>query len=217
MQPPKIFITGTDTDVGKSHVAKLLLKYFQKKFSCLYIKPFQSGADRDSDSIAKNFPAENIHALQSWQMPAAPDCANFYADKEEKKINDYYQETLLETKKIITENNDKAIIVEGAGGILVPIDSQKMMVDFVAEINIAVILVARTGLGTVNHTLLTVDFLQKKKINLTRILLNDFFASEEKINTYNKQFIAKKTGLKVHRFLEEFPNDFIMDFEDEKS
>ena len=209
MKPPKIFIAGTDTDVGKSHVAKLFLKHFQKNFSCLYIKPFQSGADRDSDFIAETFPAENIHALQSWEMPAAPDCANFYADKKEKKTNDYYQETLLETKKIITENDDKAIVVEGAGGILVPIDSEKMMVDFVAEINIPVVLVARTGLGTVNHTLLTVDFLQKKKINLMGILLNDFFASEEKINTYNQQFIAKKTGLKVHRFLEELPHDFI--------
>lgn len=206
--PLQIIVTGTDTEVGKSYASKLICDSFlSSHLPPLYIKPFQSGEDKDSDFMLQHLPKENVYALESWDIPAAPHCSNLY-EKEKKKA--YYQKALTQTKKIINENKNNPIIVEGAGGVLVPIDKDKMIVDFFAEVSLPIVLVVRTGLGTVNHTLLTVDFLQKKGFKILAILLNDYFcSSDERINQYNQKIIAEKTKIKTIRFLNKLSSEFI--------
>ena len=74
-------------------------------------------------------------------------------------------------KKIIDKNIKKQIIIEGAGGLNVPINDKKLVVDLINFFNLPLILVCRTGLGTINHTLLSIGLLKSKKVKLHGLIL----------------------------------------------
>lgn len=156
------FVTGTDTDVGKTLVAAILTK----AWSADYWKPYQTGiaaAPGDTDTVAALL-GSGIHTLHPpaciLQAPLAP----WAAAREEGVSLDMAALTLPRTRV--------PLIVEGAGGLYVPIDDRHMMLDLPAALGLPVVLVARSTLGTINHTLLSLHALAAQRIPVLGVVLN---------------------------------------------
>lgn len=162
-----IFITGTDTGVGKTFVSGLLLSAATNHYSdAFYFKPIQTGDESDTQTVQKFTNLPDNHFLQPcyhFPLPASPNRA---AQAANAKIE-------IET---IIQNWQKAqkgqYIIEGAGGIMVPLYQQIKMIDLIKELKIPVILVSSTRLGTINHTLLTLAAIELYNIPVYGIILN---------------------------------------------
>ena len=153
----KIFVTGTDTGVGKTFVSSLLCKIGGYD----YFKPIQTGKIEGTDSdFIKNTTGAKIHKeVYLYDQPVSPHLAA-------QQSND---EIVLE--KIKLPSADK-LIVEGAGGVLVPINKNQFIVDLIKYLNLPVIVVCRSTLGTINHTLLTIEALKLRKIDIIGVVMN---------------------------------------------
>lgn len=151
-----IFITGTDTDVGKTTISKWLCYHFGYS----YFKPIQTGSMETTDSsILAHFSPYPIYPSQVKLK--APLCPYHAAILEESFID--LPIRLPECEKLI---------VEGAGGVLVPIRESYLMIDLMGDLNLGVIVVARSSLGTLNHTLLTLEALRARNISVLGLILN---------------------------------------------
>jgi len=159
----KLFVTGIGTEVGKTVCSAILTKYFKGD----YWKPIQSGDLHFSDSMKiKNWVGENvvIHPeTYRLQLAASPH----QSAKEEKIIID-----LNEFKLPETQNN---LIVEGAGGLMVPMNDKEFIIDLIEKLQLPVALVVRNYLGCINHTLLSIMALQQRKLKLEYLILNGNF------------------------------------------
>lgn len=154
-----VFVTGTDTGIGKTLVSAWLTHHWRAE----YWKPVQTGAAEDSDSatIAALAPAARIHPpAYVFQAPLSPHAA---ARLENAVI------TLDGLKLPAT---DGPLVVEGAGGILVPLNDQTLTADWVEHTGLPVLVVARSGLGTINHTLLTLEALKRRRIPILGVVMN---------------------------------------------
>ena len=156
MKEKKVFVTGTDTEIGKTVVSLALCLYWQAD----YWKPIQTGSPTDTDFIKKFLPKHKVHP-SSYQFKRAlsPNQASF---KENKKID---------LKKIHTPKSS-CLIVEGIGGVFVPLNNKHTVLDLIQKINYPVIVTARSGLGTLNHTLLTLETLKQRKIKTLGVILS---------------------------------------------
>ena len=175
--PRGIFVTGTDTDIGKTVVSACLVRALNAD----YWKPIQSGLvdgrDRDSVATLAGLNEDRIHpSTYELQAPLSPHEA---ARLENASLN---------MDALILPETDKTIIVEGAGGVLVPINSECLMIDLMAQLGLPVIVVARSGLGTINHTLLTLEALHVRNLNVLGVIVNGPKnpANVEAIQTYGK-------------------------------
>lgn len=151
-----LFVTGTGTEVGKTLVALGLCL----RFKADYWKPVQTGLDKDSDFIKKFLTGKKIYPCSyDFRNPLSPNQA---AKKEGQKIK-------LDKIKV---PKSSFLIIEGAGGVLVPLNDKKMMIDLIQKLGFPVIVVAKSGLGTLNHTLLTLEALKARKIKLLGLILS---------------------------------------------
>lgn len=154
-----VFVTGTDTGIGKTMVSAWLVKSWQAD----YWKPVQSGTDEcwDADPIRQISPNTVIHpSTYALKAPLSPD----QAGRLEGITLDLHAFHLPETSRLL--------VVEGAGGVLVPLNDHAFMADLMARLGLPVIVVARSGLGTINHTLLTLEALHARKITVAGVILN---------------------------------------------
>ena len=174
----KLFIAGTDTDIGKTYISVGLLKLFNNQgLTTIGIKPVASGCEYKNGKLynadamllqeasSRKLPYENINPI-TFEPAIAPHIAADYAE---------YQ---LSVDDIITKTNaaltyDAGVhIVEGVGGWLVPLNNQETMADFVAALNLPVILVIGMRLGCLNHAILTYNAIRQNKINLLGWIAN---------------------------------------------
>lgn len=153
----KVFVTGTDTGVGKTEFSSALLRYLsaQREGRTLGLKPFESGVGvgDDDDSDAKRLAESAGHeplCMASFKLPAAP----WIAAKAEGRELD-----LDASLKWIQDTSASAqnVVCEGAGGWRVPITESECISDVATALGWPVIIVAKNQLGTVNHTLLTLE------------------------------------------------------------
>ena len=154
----KYFITGTDTDIGKSVVSALLTMVFDAS----YWKPIQSGSS-DLLQVKKwtQLPDERFFPSSYYlQAPLSPD----QAAKQEG--------ITIDLEKCILPDTKQTLIVEGAGGVFAPLNQDQRMIDLIKKLNIPVIIVARGTLGTINHTLLTIEALRAREIPIRGIVFN---------------------------------------------
>ncbi|WP_339048758.1 dethiobiotin synthase [Candidatus Mesenet endosymbiont of Phosphuga atrata] len=151
----QIFITGTDTSVGKTLISSWICLHTGYS----YFKPIQTGADKDSDVVSKLANSNIYEESYIYKNPLSPHLA---ASLENSSID-------ISRINLPKERN---LIVEGAGGILVPINKIMFMVDLIKKLNIPVILVARSTLGTINHTLLSLEALRTRGISILGVILN---------------------------------------------
>lgn len=172
------YITGTDTHVGKTLVSCLLCL----KTGYHYWKPIQSGIKPYTDSewvskyIDKNKIIPEVYKLKK---AAAPD---YSAQLENIEIS---------IDNILAKLPNKDLIIEGAGGVYVPINKNQLQIELIKKLNLEVIVVTRGTIGTINHTLLTIDALRKNKINIKGIVINRLIEFE------NKQAIERHSKLNV--------------------
>ncbi len=179
----KIFVTGIGTGVGKTIVSAILTEALQAD----YWKPIQSGDLDISDSkIIKSLMNENstIHPEQyRLKLAASPHKS---AKKENVQIN------LNEFTLPLTQNN---LIVEGAGGLFVPINEEDCMIDLIDLLKIPVVVVAHDYLGCINHSLLTIKTLINKGIKIEYFVFNGDFDED------SKRFISNYLPKEIHQLI----------------
>jgi dethiobiotin synthetase len=165
------FITGTDTDVGKTYVAcKLISDYVAQGYKVVGMKPVAAGGD----FVDGKWLNKDVLKLEAASNVKAPrELVNPYSFKEAIAPHIAAEKSGVEIKiKVIQQAFKRLadmadiVIVEGAGGFLVPINNTESMADLAVALNIPVILVVGMKLGCINHTLLTVEAIQVRNLNL---------------------------------------------------
>lgn len=160
--PAGVFVTGTDTGVGKTLVSAILAQAWQAH----YWKPLQTGlADETGDSATvaqlAGLTPERMHPPgYALQAPLSPWAA---APLEAVRID---------TATLALPQTPAPLVVEGAGGLMVPVDDDCMMIDLIARYGLPVVLVARSGLGTINHTLLSLQALAARGIPVLGVVMS---------------------------------------------
>jgi dethiobiotin synthase len=192
--PRTYFISGTDTNVGKTIVSAVLTT----KLEAHYFKPIQCGLNKmnlkDSEVVKSlSNKAKILNELYFLKKPLSP----FVAAKQEKKKIDV-NKILQFVKNLKT----KKLVIEGAGGLNVPINSNYLMSDLCQKLNTPLVLVSRTKLGTINHTLMSLEVIKKKKINLLGII---FFGKKELETMETIKFFGKKILKKNIKILGRLP------------
>ncbi len=154
----KLFVTAIGTDSGKTLVSSILCKALKAD----YWKPIQSGISiKDSDTIKKLVPSSIIHEeIYLLNEPTSPHKA---AELDGVIID------LSRIKFPKTENN---LIVEGAGGVMVPLNDHDLVLDLIKHLNIEVVLVINLYLGAINHALLTIDKLRSSGVVIKGLVFN---------------------------------------------
>lgn len=178
----KLFITGISTDVGKTIASAIITEALEAD----YWKPIQAGDLDNSDSHKihnyisndKSVIHENSYKLNT---PASP---HFAAEKEGITID---------LKNIIEPKTKNHLVVEGAGGVLVPLNSSDFVIDLVQS-DYKIIIVSRHYLGSINHTLLTIEAIKNRGFTIAGIIFNgnENKATENLILNYSKiKFIGR--------------------------
>lgn len=211
----KFFITGSDTDVGKSFVtASLLRAFLEHGTKAVALKPVQTGYTElgnskatknlgnsriPSNNFGNNLACESLESdfkeyikagqnadfkatCYNFAYPASP---HFSAELEGKKIK---AQGILD---FIEENSSQITLIEGAGGILVPLNENESFLDIAKAMDAAVILVCKNCLGAINHALLNLEILHFNNIKISALVLN-FHDENNAICRSNLEFLSKK-------------------------
>jgi len=198
-----IFITGTDTGVGKTIVAAGLAAILSEAgLDVGVMKPVETGCSLNADGTL--FPADgeflrqmsgthdplSLIAPYRFKEPLAPGVA---AELEGKNIS--IQDVVNKFKQISRNHNH--VLIEGAGGLLVPLSRNFLMVDLIKRLGLPVLIVARASLGTINHTLLTVRAAQAAKISVAGLIVNNVSPESGLASRTNPGMIARLTKIPV--------------------
>ena len=194
-----LFITGTDTEVGKTTIARAIIRAGLKKgIKIGVMKPVETGCieeggvliPQDAKSLKESagidHPLDLINPYR-FAMPVSPHIA---ARSSSTAI---VPDVIIDCFNRIKKDVDFCV-VEGAGGVLVPLSPKFLTIDLIKLMNIEVVVVARDKLGTINHTLLTLEALRRRGIKIKGVILNrttkdlgpDSLTNKESIEEYGK-------------------------------
>ena len=173
-----VFVTGTDTDVGKTYVVAGMAVYLRKSgVDVGVMKPFAAGdaqkigfKSEDVEIIARSAQTDDPEELvnpQFFPIPASPYTA-WKNLKKKPKVP-----LILSNYQKLSQRHS-CLLVEGMGGIMTPIFSDYFISNLIKDMRIPAVLVTRTKVGTINHTVMTVLMCQKYKIPIKGIIINDF-------------------------------------------
>ncbi|MDR2794716.1 MAG: dethiobiotin synthase [Holosporaceae bacterium] len=169
-----IFVTGTDTNVGKTVVSAWICRHTNAN----YWKPIQTGNDSDKNSVAEFSPHTKI-ICEAYKLSAP--LSPYDAAKLEN----------IEIKPNLFARNLQNTVIEGAGGVLVPIAKNFLMADLIKMCSAKVLIVAKSKLGLINHLLLTTEVLKIRGIDMLGIIING------KIKDNVKNTIEEFSKLKI--------------------
>ena len=189
------FITATDTDAGKTMTSAALMKQYSQAH---YWKPVQTGADRDLETVRflSGASSDRFHSGMTFSEPLSPHRAA-ELDRREIQLEDLdqrYERVRHQVQGNAKESageEDSILFIEGAGGLLVPLNRQSLWPGWLEGKDLSIILVCRTGLGTINHTLLSVEAIRARNLQLAGIV---FFGPE---NPDNQRTIQDFTGATI--------------------
>ncbi|MBY0381506.1 MAG: dethiobiotin synthase [Xanthobacteraceae bacterium] len=166
-----IVVTGTDTDVGKTVFSAALTQALDAD----YWKPIQAGNDDGTDSIRVmkfGVPADRI--LPEQYRLATPASPHLAARLDNVRIDTHSLD--------VPEHGDRSLVIEGAGGLMVPLNENTLFIDIFARWGLPVVLCARTALGTINHSLLSIEALKTRHIPVLGIaFIGDENSESERI------------------------------------
>ena len=192
------FISGTDTGIGKTLISAMLLLASGGR----YWKPVQSGTieGTDTETVRKLTGLGDGHFEKESYMLEQPLSPHLSAQIDNKHID--IRSIIADFEKIQTRGRQhanadtidyiplplKTLIIEGAGGLLVPLNENNLVIDLIAEIGIPVILTSRSTLGTINHTLLSLEALRSRHVPVAGVVMSGPFNPENKkaIETYGR-------------------------------
>ncbi len=175
----RFFVTGIGTDVGKTAASAVLAEALNAD----YWKPIQAGDLDNTDTMKVHSLVSNTKSIfhpETYRLsePIAPHAA---AEIDKIKIN---------IQNISLPKTSNAIIIEGAGGVLVPLNDKFMVIDLIKKLEAEVILVSSNYLGSINHTLLTIEALKSRNIPIAGLIFNGKPAKS------SEEYILRFTGLK---------------------
>jgi dethiobiotin synthetase len=160
--PSRFFVTGTDTGIGKTVVSAMLCA----GLGAVYWKPIQTGSTKGTDRVtvmrlASLQKERTLPEVYLFKPPVSPHLAALKVGVE------------IDLRKIRAPEISKrdSLIVEGAGGAFVPVNERQLMTDLMKRVNLPVILVARTALGTINHTLLSLLGLRAAGLHVRAVVM----------------------------------------------
>jgi len=156
-----LFVTGTDTDVGKTLVSSWLLT----QLDASYWKPVQAGVMPETDSSVVRRLAE---IEPDRILPEAYVLPEAIAPHEAARRAGI----AIDMAKFVPPVSDRLLVVEGAGGLMVPLTDTAYVIDLAAELHLPLILVARSTLGTINHTLLSLEAIRRRGLPLAGVVIN---------------------------------------------
>ncbi|PGM52089.1 dethiobiotin synthase [Bacillus sp. AFS053548] len=211
------FVTGIDTNIGKTYVTAQMVDCLQNKgIDAIPYKPIQSGVVNINNSLIGEDTAfykeklelteeHDYYSTYTMKTPVSPHLAS--------KLEDVYidEQVILEKYKQL-ENKHDVVFVEGAGGVAVPLKENFGTIDLIKLLNLPVILVTSLKLGTINHTVLTTEYLKSHEINLMGLLINKVPSVMGEMEKDNLVMLEKLTG---HNILGLIPEQ--MDFFTEES
>ena len=173
-------VTGTDTGIGKTTVAAMLVLALE----ALYWKPIQSGTQDGTD-------AQRVQALT--HLPADRLLPEHYVLSQ--PLSPHRAAELdgvaIDPKNLTVPAVERMLVIEGAGGLLVPITRQLLQIELFADWDLPVLLCARTALGTINHTLLSIEALRSRRLRLHGLI----FVGDD--NPDNMRTIAEISGARI--------------------
>jgi dethiobiotin synthase len=163
-----LFVTGTDTGVGKTVVSAALMIALRSAVPVRYWKPIQTGIEQDDDTatvawLARCPAAELLTVGVRLRHPVSPHLAARLGGTmiELPPLEDAFNEASRATR----------LVVEGAGGVLVPVNDIQFMTDLMARLDLPAVIVARSTLGTINHTLLTIEAMRHRSLAIAGVVL----------------------------------------------
>jgi dethiobiotin synthetase len=172
-----IFIAGTDTGVGKTVVTGLLAKYLvEKNFNVVTQKWVQTGDPVSSSDISVHLKmmGRSIEYFAPYANDINPYCFSLAASPHlaARQAGVYINSSKIIRSFYRLRELFDFVLVEGAGGVHVPLSEDKLIIDLVEDLNIPVLLVAENRVGTINHTLLSVESLRSRNIPIIAVVLN---------------------------------------------
>ena len=162
---PGLFVTGTDTNVGKTVLSAALMHRYRNEISVRYWKPVQTGFPEDDDTaevcrLGSCSEAEIFATGIRLPRPLSPHLSAELAG------------TTIDMRALAATMPARAgWIVEGAGGVLVPLNSTDLMIDLIRLLGLAAVIMTRSTLGTINHTLLTIEALRSRRIPVAGVIM----------------------------------------------
>jgi len=175
----KLFITGIGTDIGKTLISAILTEKLQAD----YWKPVQAGGLDYTDTDEVKCLISNTKSIfhsESYRLkiPASPH----YSATQDGVV--------IDLDKIILPKTENTLIIEGAGGIMVPLNEKELVLDLIKKLDAEVILVSKNYLGSINHTLMSYEVLKSRNLKIAGIIFNG------ESTPASEDYILKYTGLK---------------------
>jgi dethiobiotin synthetase len=163
-----LFVTGTDTGIGKTVVSAALMHHCRAAGPVRYWKPIQTGIEQDDDTetvqrLGRCVEGEMFRQGVRLPRPLSPHLA--------AKLAGAYISVDVLGHLTDAQADDPFWIIEGAGGVLVPINDHEMMIDLIVRLGLPAVVVARTTLGTINHTLLTIAALRSRSTPIAGVVM----------------------------------------------
>jgi 8-amino-7-oxononanoate synthase len=163
-----LFVTGTDTGVGKTVVSAALMSRFRRRMALRYWKPVQTGIEQDDDTaevqrLSGCSDDEIFREGVRLRHPVSPHLAAAWAGE---RID------VQSLSRLVRLMHPGRWVIEGAGGVLVPLNDSQMILDLIAALGVPIVVVARSTLGTINHTLLTIGALRARGLQIAGIVMS---------------------------------------------
>jgi dethiobiotin synthetase len=197
-----IFVTATGTDIGKTFVTCGLIRALQargRKVAAL--KPIMSGFDQAAISdaglllsaLGRPVAAETIAQLSPWRFgaPLSPDMA---AAREDRTID---FAAVVDFCRDAIATRDGALLIEGVGGVMTPLDARHTVLDWVAALDIPLVLVAGSYLGTISHTLTALEVLRRRGLDVACLVISESASSPAPLDETRDTIARFTSGLDV--------------------
>jgi dethiobiotin synthase len=167
-----LFVTGTDTNVGKTVVSATLMQRYAREARLRYWKPIQTGIKQDSGGPGDDDTAEVVRLGE-----CQPDAVIEAGVRLQRPLSPHLAARLsgiaieLQPLVDIAAGARRTLIVEGAGGVMVPVNEREYMTDLMSRLGLPVLIVSRSTLGTINHTLLTIEALRRRSLTIAGVVM----------------------------------------------
>ncbi|MEW6481396.1 MAG: dethiobiotin synthase [bacterium] len=190
-----IFITGTDTGVGKTLLTGLLGRYLLERGLNVVTQKWVDAGGLDIKThfrLMKKKPSFPIDYLcpYTFKFPSSPHLSS----KLENKI---VKPEIIKDKFLFLKEKYDIVLIEGTGGLLTPISRKALLIDIAKELSLPVLLVSRNKLGTINHSLLTIEALKNRNMEILGIVFNNPKREKGEILKDNPKIIKGLTKIKV--------------------
>lgn len=176
----RYFVTGIGTDVGKTVVAAILTEALEAD----YWKPIQAGDLDNTDTMKVKRWVQNTKSVFHPEQHRLTQAMSPHAAAEIDRVS-------IQLKDVALPHTRNHLIIEGAGGLMVPINDQDLILDLIQSLYMEVIVVSKHYLGSINHTILTIEALKNVGISIKGLIFNG------EPNKSTEEIIIKQTGVKV--------------------